>query len=127
MTPPDPTRLEAIRERMAKATEGPWRAAEDVSIGRPRVLGPQKRNGKFGVIAIFPMLQKLGIVKADAEFIAHAREDIPWLLATLQTQAATIARLEGELDEALTQVAFYEKRAVERAVNALLAESEQDK
>lgn len=76
MTGDDPI-LAAITERAAKATPGPWEASFTIH-GDPSVT--QEGRGQFGLIAT------IGVAPADygrtnAEFIAHARSDIPLLLA----------------------------------------------
>lgn len=79
ITAPDETtaRLGEIRERVAAATEGPWEHGD-----RQFTAGDQ----------------------ADAEFIAHAREDVPWLLAEVERLTAErdrardlAARLEAQI------------------------------
>lgn len=60
---------ESIRQRVAAATEGPW---EDSWSGEIRV-GPSS----FGEMDM----------PADAEFVAHARQDVPALLAVADAAA----------------------------------------
>jgi len=79
------TRIAEIRAREAAATEGPWEAKGTTSDDwYPRVIGP-----------IFDAIADLDIesecAAADAEFIAAARADVPWLLAEID-------RLEAERD-----------------------------
>lgn len=62
------TRLEEIKERCEKATLGPW-----------------EHDGKFQVC--IPRKEGTACFRAfpdDAEFIAHSREDIPWLVSQLE-------------------------------------------
>lgn len=60
--------LEGIRKRCDAATKGPWeRVSDHVFTKGPR---PQERNVTVAACEC----------KADAEFIAHARTDIPALL-----------------------------------------------
>jgi len=83
-------RLAEIREREAKATAGPWASVvfpEAAGSGFPPhgdVIGPPMvtldRSVKFTI--------------DDADFISHAREDIPWLIAENE-------RLRNELQIAL--------------------------
>ena len=62
-------RLDKIEARANAATEGPWMGIRYPDGFLGRVIGG---NG-FGVAEDFPD-------DADAEFIAHARTDVPWLL-----------------------------------------------
>jgi len=69
---PEPIDLDAIRARATRAVDGPW------SFDR----------GKFGARIVAERGElSMGIGTADrlvdAEFIAHAREDIPALLAII--------------------------------------------
>lgn len=80
-----PEELEAIRERAEKATPGPWEAkmVHPFMDGRGQYrVGPSMPGGFQGTV--FP---------GDAEFIAHAREDVPKLLAEVQ-------RLHANLEQA---------------------------
>lgn len=60
------SRLHAIAERAAAATSGPWTAD-----GGPR---------EFWVNGLPSLPYEGNLLEPDAEFVAHAREDIPWLL-----------------------------------------------
>ena len=79
-------RLAEIREREAAATKGPWRAGV---VDKDRVFVPydgalEGPNGERVILrmnAHFPF-------EADAAFVAHAREDVPALLAHLDALAA---------------------------------------
>ena len=68
-------RLAAIAQRADNATKGPW------FTGLHYKSDVHSREG--GVIRANCWNRPQAI--ADAEFIAHAREDIPWLLAELRT------------------------------------------
>ena len=72
--------LQAIRVRAEKASEGPW----DVDV--PIDYCTDCKN-KYEIVqsALFlsPIVAELNDVD-DAEFIAHAREDIPKLLAEIE-------------------------------------------
>ena len=85
--------LAAIRQRVEKATEGPWNTGFDYEKNDPIVLAP-------GYIehTIDYTLTEGGLEhgKADAEFIAHAREDIPALLAEIDRLNATIQRVRED-------------------------------
>ena len=66
-------RLDEIEARANAATEGPWMGIRYPDGFLGRVIGG---NG-FGVAEDFPD-------DADAEFIAHARTDVPALVAALR-------------------------------------------
>lgn len=59
--------IEAIRKRVEQATEGPWK---DYVI-------------------------QFGCNRADAEFTANAREDIPKLLAEVERLRSTLSKISG--------------------------------
>ena len=67
--------LDAIKARAEAATEGPWRVISDYIPGVIEVEGPTARND---------YVAELSADKADLEFIAHARTDIPALVAALE-------------------------------------------
>jgi hypothetical protein len=67
------SRLEATRERADKATAGRWYYV-------PIVNSPEFYIGDDGHEGIAESV----FVKEDAEFIAHARQDIPLLLAEVE-------------------------------------------
>jgi 8-oxo-dGTP diphosphatase len=91
-------RLEKIREREARATPGPWEEAawgyrQAGENGKPVVWAEPNSHGSPGAHVDHRM--------GDAEFIAHAREDVPWLLEQVDTW-----RAHAEADHAkLEQVA----------------------
>lgn len=120
-------RLEEIRARCEAATPGPWhwdvfkrQKAVALESARYKVMGfarfgPQSAQPTFRVDGIMEKAQDLAksipgmehhegfddfIDHPDAAFIAHAREDIPWLLDE-------VARLTAERDA--------EKRRVDAA------------
>jgi hypothetical protein len=69
----DSERLEEIRAREEKATPGPWDSWR---------IDPSNAWSKwsFGNTQVNPD----DLYKPDAEFIAHAREDIPFLLDEIE-------------------------------------------
>ncbi len=83
-------RLEEIKQREAKATPGPWQQKD-----RYKVWGPCRHHRdcshmqKVADIAFHANTQFEG-TKDDAEFIAHARHDIPYLLRRLEAAEAFI-------------------------------------
>lgn len=142
--PQTPERIQAIREREQAATKGPWRIvgpcdyvyAEDLfGHGQMYVLQPRGWGHLTGTGAChFNEHKAVEIQHANAEFAAHAREDIPYLLAQLSAQQERIAALERERDEArkvcadvtlecagkLAFVLSHDVPATERAAKAVL-------
>ena len=71
------SRLEEIKARADAATEGPWvrdMHSPDMS-GRSGwyIRGPRK-------LGLRSMVLNSRMLSGDAEFIDHAREDVPWLI-----------------------------------------------
>lgn len=93
--------LDAIRERVSKATLGPWESDGGASNGEP--VRPYYSRGAFITDAHFQDIVCGGqeeqgdpvgvLLNADADFIAHARDDIPALIAEIE-------RLNKVLDNA---------------------------
>ncbi|WP_259406038.1 hypothetical protein [Shouchella clausii] len=72
-----------IRERCDKATEGPWK------------IGRQSPNGLNNVGTTRGLLTAQTTDEKNAEFIAHAREDVPLLLAEINRLNRKLAMLES--------------------------------
>lgn len=79
--------LKAIRERCEKATDGPWLAEDDsqkvnkdLSLAFTAVKLTTGKN----------LLRLIGSPNLNAEFIAHARTDIPALLDWIERAAAIL-------------------------------------
>lgn len=79
-------RVELIAARAAIATPGPWDYGGRVNKDGDWLY---RKDDKYNPIADFEFTDV-----GDADFIAHAREDIPWLLDAL-------AKAERDLDSAL--------------------------
>ncbi len=73
------SRLEEIKERVKKATKGPWESSEN--LGDHSVQGP---DGPVAAVTYAYAEGPISLDECDAEFIAHARDDIPWLLEHLK-------------------------------------------
>ena len=90
-------RLDEIRQRAEAATQGPWVAhgntVEQVKTGRHQVVGTELTGPKYPKYMTY---ERLTTKNEDATFIAHAREDIPYLLAEVGRLRAA---LEGDLQE----------------------------
>ncbi|EMT54779.1 hypothetical protein I532_04205 [Brevibacillus borstelensis AK1] len=76
-----PEEIAATRERAEKATPGPWRVVPD-NIGGFPIFDVQDRLDRSLIHTV-----------EDAEFIAHAREDIPKLLAEVERLRTALAEM----------------------------------
>ena len=82
---PATERVEQIRARVDAATSGPW-AVDALQGGRvDSIVSTTLGDLRWVEVA--------RSVDADTAFIAHSRDDIPWLLNQLAEQAATIERV----------------------------------
>lgn len=92
--------LDAIRARADAATEGPWIATtphDDESewasdFDDPMVITDDSTPGNFAAIAQ-DICQGETDGRADAEFIAHARTDVPALLAEVEQLRTVVWRV----------------------------------
>ncbi len=105
LTAPLPEALAAIEARAAAATPGPWTGSGNfvcygVHANAPDLPGCFHENGHDREIVVYGANVESYPV---AEFIAHARADVPALLAGLRTQAATIRELTAERDAAQSE------------------------
>lgn len=110
MTELTTTQEQAIRSRLNAATEGPWeQGGRSIEAGPPTYaevvsVDVECMGHCYGGVG-------LGIQReADAQFMAHAREDIPALLAEVHRLRAELAKAREVTDE-----------KVERAARALAA------
>lgn len=79
-------RLAQIRDRTENATQGPWRAlTSGVRNGDHWSVHYQHSDARWWPIAHIASQDGAneGQRQPDAEFIAHARQDVPWLLDQL--------------------------------------------
>lgn len=90
-------RLEEIQARCEKASAPPWEQWKDttdgIETGFARVEAKARPEGCGGS---GPNHLAYMIHEEDAAFIAHAREDVPWLLQQLADASSRLATLEGE-------------------------------
>ncbi len=94
-------RIAAIRARVERATGGPWY--------RNVVPGPEPRtsmvvtgaDGKSVADCIWAKGTYYPRSQNNAEFICHAREDIPWLLERLTRAEAVAGAAEGLLSQGI--------------------------
>jgi hypothetical protein len=74
-------RMDSIRARLEAATPGPW-----------LVRGGQLTS-RFSVGSVDGHPVGLTYAPADADFVAHARDDIEWLLDQLEQIGASIRQV----------------------------------
>ena len=111
--------IEAIRKRAEKATEGPWEWVACDELHETEM--PELGNGKesimsFGDREMYYPTEGTPPNTEDAEFIAHARTDIPKLLAEIDRLNELIDKAEGLLSDAhdlLDDVHCYETEVYE--------------
>lgn len=101
--PATPEQIAAIRERCEKATPGPVFAV-NVADSWMLLRSDSYTGGNYMGETFDPELcdhEDLSQVqyRRNALFMAHAREDIPLLLATLSSRDAEIERLRNALKE----------------------------
>ena len=94
--------LDAIRARCDAATPGPWTYDEAgyVDVGLPR-----SRSIAIGI-------EIDATAKSDGDFIAHARTDIPALLAHIEELESRVTYTVGETEWAM-RIAVAEQRFVD--------------
>lgn len=86
----DTTRLAEIQTRAATATEGPWYVeAHQPTLTRRVVSDNHMLDANLGYLG--------NSNQAEAEFIAHARADVPWLIEQLRQRDAEIEELRTKL------------------------------
>lgn len=108
--------LDAIEKRANDATEGPWVA--EYSGEQGNCVIPNDAESTREAVAVTRLYDH----HADAEFIAHARTDIPALLADDRRLRLEVSILQTTLREVIAAGEAY-KATVERA-QALIPEFE---
>jgi hypothetical protein len=116
-TDPQARRVEEIRARCEAATEGPWgyRGPTRDVLAEYDGGAVRERRGMRPAGDTFPLIGKI-MSPPDGEFVAHAREDVPFLLSELARLSGEVRRLE-EVERAARQYAG----SLQRLKNALLA------
>jgi len=101
--------LDVIEARANAAMAGPWSwKIDDMSGPRANVREPDFADGTPGNRFVFD------VMPATAEFIAHAREDIPRLVAEVRRQREVLDFFAG-----LTRRGLLAKGAIRFAIEAL--------
>ena len=90
--PLTPDKLDAIAARADAATEGPWSAS--VIDGTGDVYGPDGMGVAYDC-------EGGCASEEDAEFIAHARSDVPALVEEVRRLRAALVELSGATDHLL--------------------------
>ena len=83
-------REQAIEAREKAATAGPW-AAKWQNYGKDKAYKIQSPCEDLAIVTCTLLLPEQ---QANAEFLAHAREDIPYLLGQLKGREEKLAALE---------------------------------
>ena len=76
-----PERLREIKERCERATPGPWWVDGDPGYAERSRASLGKIDG---VLIWGPPGETVGGEAANAQFVAHAREDVPLLVAEIE-------------------------------------------
>jgi hypothetical protein len=84
------TRIEEIKQRVDAATEWPWEGEVRKAYLDSKYIDAHSLDSELEYI-ISSEGDFLEVIRADATFIAHAREDIPYLLQRIEV-------LEGALN-----------------------------
>ncbi|OZE04353.1 hypothetical protein CH249_25815 [Rhodococcus sp. 05-2255-3B1] len=89
--------LAAIEARAKAASRGPWAVWHDLDHQGFRTVGDAESYAKILANGITEEAEPTAhvYIDEDAEFIAHAREDVPALLAVLRERDNTIARVRA--------------------------------
>ena len=96
-------RLNEIEARANAATEGPWTPDEYTEVDPDgfyelsRVIAPDPDGDDWCAIGVV----HTGILRTDADFIAHARTDVPALVAALRAVQEVLDKRGKQAREAL--------------------------
>ncbi len=102
--------LSAIKERWARVMPGPWQVRKDLAADAQAIVSTGTRFGQEVVVAVLPVQGR-----PDAEAIARAREDVPWLVAEVER----LRGLEAEVADLRARLAALETvAALAREVEA---------
>jgi hypothetical protein len=110
--------LAAIRERAEKATSGPW-GWSDAKVRDGKYVFVPQGSYLADTLIMFGDTYENG--EQDAEFIAHAREDIPRLLDEIERLQRVIAALD---DEGMFCLGYVEWDEIWQGVRERLKESD---
>lgn len=127
------TRIEQIKKRAEKATTGPWSIdprhhSQNQSIRRQEADVHVDGGRLISSVRITVWRQGQRDARPDAAFIAHARNDVPWLLERMGEAADVIKKCRTELAYLAEQVKSRKGGSVDTALqasNAFLATLEE--
>lgn len=92
----DTKRLEEIEAREKRSTAGPWNVSHAICCPDACTIDPIQGDCVYHTKP--PYYGHTGAFSIeDADFISNAREDIPWLIEQVKSQAAEIDRLRGHI------------------------------
>jgi hypothetical protein len=96
-------RVEAIKQRLAQTSPGPWETKLAGSCGNETALSVEIPRPPTATSAPSILDMVFGYLPADADFIAHAPDDVAFLLEHIET--LTSERLTREkLDEMIAKI-----------------------
>lgn len=117
-------RLEEIQARADKATDGPWAAHVDRfqdesyrDIDGAWIPGVAEKGFYEGDKPALSMLDP-----EDAEFIAHAREDVPWLIEQVRKRDAALRAVLDLCDSTPEPYMPVRQAEIHAAIEAALGE-----
>lgn len=97
-----PEQLAEIKARCEAATEGPWEIyVPKQSNGWARLVPSGDRE--HDIMTCYSCVYPLDMDKNNADFIAHARQDIPALLEYIATLSEEVAKLTARAEKAEKQ------------------------
>ncbi|MBT9258174.1 MAG: hypothetical protein KM310_00245 [Clostridiales bacterium] len=106
--------LRKIKERCERATPGPWvinlEHERQMMSGRRILPAIEGQNGVMVAPLLAPRYKNAYIRRHDAEFIAHARTDVPTLVAEVE-RLRELLRLIQDESETLKQAVEVAKGA----------------
>ncbi len=100
---------QAARERCEAASETPWTVGTEPQLNMVAECG-DTRNGQ----SIYVFAYRLASAEADADFIAHAREDLPAALEALEEAQGAIGVVREAwefVEEAITDSDVHTRHA----------------
>lgn len=119
------TRLAEIEQREQEATAGPWKPDERYVIGGEDI--PGSRPGGEVIAEAQPSMSRwpeytIQMRRANAEFIAHARADVPWLLSQLRDARAENERLTIKAGQAMQDAVAWRAVVQNRSITEIMGE-----
>ncbi|MFI6266134.1 hypothetical protein [Micromonospora sp. NPDC051006] len=113
--------LDAIEMRAAGATPGPWATDPDSAWRRcheaHEYVYATDPTDRAGIVALTGIKGEHVRNARDAAFIAHARTDVPALVAEVRRLRAELAEVNGRCDQtAAARDRYKRERDTERAV-----------